>query len=83
MRSGENALFSFSPNLAGGRNDSLAELGVHRKQGDQAPPNEEPPHDEKYLEEILQRRGLRSSMKCSMRIYEDGDEHYLLHKYKG
>ena len=62
VRSGENALFSFSPNLAVGRNDPFTELGIHRTQGDQIPTNEEQPHEENSLDEILQLRGLRSSL---------------------
>ena len=61
MRSGENALFSFSPNLAVGRNDPFTKLGSHRTQGDQVPTNAEQPHEENSLDEILQLRGLRSN----------------------
>ena len=61
MRSDENALFSFSSNLGVDRNDSFTKLGVHRIQGDKTPTSEEPPHEENSLDEILQRRGLRSS----------------------
>ena len=49
MRSDENALFSFSSNLAVGRNDPFTKLGIHRTQGDQRPTSEEQPHEETPL----------------------------------
>ena len=49
MRSGENALFSFSPNLVVDRNDPFTKLGIHRTQGDQIPTNGEQPHEETPL----------------------------------
>ena len=69
MRSDENALFSFSSNLCRAQNDPFTKLGIHRKQGDQRPTSEEQPHEENSLDEILQLRGLRSSM------IRDGEPH--------
>ena len=67
MRSGENALFSFSPHLCSAQNDSFTEFSLHRTQDDQRRHNEEQPHEENSLDEILQLRGLRSSCTCFMK----------------
>ena len=81
MRSGENALFSFSPNLGVDRHDPFTKLGGHRTQGDKTPTSEEQPHDENYLEEILQLRGLRSPISDEP-IYPGSETYALLAKLK-
>ena len=81
MRSDENALFSFSSNLGGARNESFTELGDHRTQGDKTPTSEEQPHEENSLDEILQLRGQRSPISDEP-IYPGSVTYALLAKLK-